>query len=39
MPQYRGIPGLGNRSVWLGIRERGGYRGLSERNLVIGIAF
>jgi hypothetical protein len=34
MPPYRGMPGPGSRSVWVGEQgERGGYRGFSERKL------
>jgi hypothetical protein len=39
MPQYRGIPGPGNRSGWVRERGVGGYRGLSERKLGKRIAF
>jgi hypothetical protein len=40
MPQYRGMPGPGSRSGWVGEQgERGGYRGFLERKLGKGIAF
>jgi hypothetical protein len=40
MPQYRGMPGPGSRSRWVGEqREEGGYRGFSERKLGKEIAF
>jgi hypothetical protein len=29
MPQYRGMPGPGSRTSWVGSRVRGRYRGLS----------
>jgi hypothetical protein len=38
MPQYRGMPGPGSRSVWVvEQRDRRGYRGFSERNLRKGL--
>jgi hypothetical protein len=40
MPQYKGTPGPGSRSGWVGEQWEGeGYRGLSERKLGKGIAF
>ena len=40
MPQYRGMPGPGGRSVWVGEQGKGGrYRGFSERKLGMWIAF
>jgi hypothetical protein len=39
MPQYRGMPGLGSRSGWVGEQGGGGYRRLLERKLGKGIAF
>ena len=34
MPQYRGMPGPGSGSGWVGEQEEGGgYRGFSERKL------
>jgi hypothetical protein len=39
MPQYRGMPGPGSGSGWVGDRGRGGDRGFSERKLEKGIAF
>jgi hypothetical protein len=37
---YRGMPGLGSRSGWVGEQGEGvGYRGFSERKLGKGIAF
>ena len=39
MPQYRGTPGPGSGSGWVGEQGRGGYRGLSEKKLGKGIAF
>jgi hypothetical protein len=39
MPQYRGMPGPGSGSGWVGSRAgRGEYRGLSERKPRKGIA-
>jgi hypothetical protein len=42
MPQYRGIPGPGSRSGWVGEQgERGGHRkkGFVEGKLAKGITF
>jgi hypothetical protein len=40
MPQYRGMPGPGSGSGWVGEQREGeGYRGFSERKLRKGIAF
>jgi hypothetical protein len=42
MPKYRGMPGPGNWSGWVGEQGRGwgvGYKGLSERKIRKGIAF
>jgi hypothetical protein len=40
MSQYRGIPGPGSRSVWVGEQWEGrGYREFSERKLGKGLAF
>jgi hypothetical protein len=40
MPQYRGMPGPGRRSGWVGEQgEGGGDRGFSEKKLGKGIAF
>jgi hypothetical protein len=40
MPEYRGMPGPGIGSGWVGEQgERGGYRGFSRRKLGKGIAF
>jgi hypothetical protein len=40
MPQYRGIPGPGSLSGWVGEQEEGGEdRGFSERKLGKGITF
>jgi hypothetical protein len=40
MPQYRGMPGPGSRSGWVGEQEEGGgYRGFSERKLGKRITF
>ena len=40
MPQYRGMPGPGSRSGWVGQQGEGtGYRGYSEGKLGKGIAF
>ena len=40
MPQYRGMPGPGSGSGWVGEEgEGGGYRGFSERKLGKGVAF
>jgi hypothetical protein len=40
MPQYRGIPGPGSRSGWVGEQwEGGGDRGFSEEKLGKGITF
>ena len=39
-PQYREMPGPGSGSGWVGEhRDKGGYRGFSERKLGKGIAF
>jgi hypothetical protein len=39
MPKYRGMPGPGSMSGWVGEQGEGGYRGLSERKLGKDIAF
>ena len=40
MPQYRGMPGPGSGSGWVGEQEEGGRdRGFLERKLGKGIAF
>jgi hypothetical protein len=40
IPQYRGMPGPGSRSGWVGEQgERGRDRGFSERKLGKGITF
>jgi hypothetical protein len=40
MPQYRGIPGPGSRSGWVGEQgETGGDRGFSEGKLGKGMTF
>jgi hypothetical protein len=40
MPQYRGLPGPGSRSRWVGEQGEGrGDREFSERKLGKGIAF
>jgi hypothetical protein len=39
MTQYRGMPGSGSGSEWVGESGMGGYRGLSERKLGKGIEF
>jgi hypothetical protein len=39
MPQYRRMPGSGNRSGWVGEQGEGGDRGFSERKLGKGITF
>jgi hypothetical protein len=40
VPQYRGMPGPGSRSGWVGEQEEGGGdRGFSEGKLGKGIAF
>jgi hypothetical protein len=40
MPQYRGLPGTGIGSGWVGEQgERGGDRGFSEGKLRKGITF
>jgi hypothetical protein len=40
MPQYRGMPGSGSRSWWVGEqREMGEDKGFSERKLGKGITF
>jgi hypothetical protein len=40
MPQYRGVPGPGSRSGWVGEQEEGGEdRGFSEGKLGKGITF
>jgi hypothetical protein len=40
MPQYRGMPGPGSRSGWVGEQgEGGGDRGFSEGKLGKGITF
>jgi hypothetical protein len=40
MPQYRGMPGPGSGSGWVGEQgERGGDRGFSEGKLGKGITF
>jgi hypothetical protein len=40
MLQYRGMPGPGSRSGWVGEQgEEGGYRGFLERKLGKGITF
>jgi hypothetical protein len=39
MPKYRGMPGQGSRSGWVGEQEEGGDRGFSEEKLGKGISF
>ena len=39
MPQYRGMPGPGNRSGWVGDQGWGGDREFSEKKLGKGITF
>jgi hypothetical protein len=39
MPQYRGIPGPGSRSRWVGEQGKGWDRGFPERKLGKGITF
>jgi hypothetical protein len=40
MPRYRGLPGPGSRSRWVGEQGQGeGDRGFSERKLGKGITF
>jgi hypothetical protein len=40
MPQYRGMPGTGSRSRWVGEQGKGrGDRGFSEGKLRKGITF
>ena len=39
MPQYRGIPGPGSRSGWVGEQGAGGDRGFSEGKLGKRITF